>query len=118
MVSNDFFMGNFVNWEGEPITRTPYTHSYSYETFVTLQKKKKYKDCIYSDRLLQWDRNKHGRLCQKYFGNTAHTWSNRDSFKIEKFLQDYTDNKDLKLVGIMQGCNQSSGYPFWVFMYD
>ena len=80
--------------------------------------KQDYSSVLYSDRLFQWDYEKHDRLCKKHFGNEGQYWNNRSPKSIQAFLRDYTENQELILVGIMEGCNLSSGYPYWVFMYD
>lgn len=74
-------------------------------------------DTVYSDRLLQWDYEKHNSLCKKYFGNEGQYWSGRDPKTIEKFLQDYLEKPNLVLCKIEQLENQSNGYPYWRFDY-
>ena len=113
--------GMYVDENGEPIERTPLTHPYNYESFVTWQKKgtskKDLNGAVYSDRLYQWDAKKHNELCQKHFGNEGQYWNEREPEKIEAFLRDYWEKPETELLMIMQGCNQSSGYPLWIFFY-
>jgi hypothetical protein len=71
---------------------------------------------VYSDRLLQWDYNKHNELCEKYFGNKGQLWSNRDPKLIESFLCDYM-GKPIKLTKIDKTENRATGYPIWIFFY-
>jgi hypothetical protein len=72
---------------------------------------------VYSDRLVQWDYDKHGDLCLKHFGNKGQYWDSREPSKIEAFLRDYLDEENLVLIKITQHCNQSNGYPCWQFDY-
>jgi hypothetical protein len=74
---------------------------------------------IYTDRLLQWDWNKHNRLCRKHFGNEGQLWDNRDPKKIEAFLSDWTEKK-VTLIANIQYVNMASGYPVWRldFLYE
>lgn len=72
---------------------------------------------VYSDRLFQWDPEKHDGLCLKYFGNTRQYWDNRSPELIEQYLRDYTNKPELILGRITQETNQSSGYPYWRFDY-
>jgi hypothetical protein len=108
----------YSDWNGKPIERTPDEYPYSYDAYVITKAKNDYQDTFYSDILLQWDYKKHNELCKKHFGDESQYWSNRSTEKIEAFLQDYSNNPTLKLVGIMTGCNVSNGYPYWIFMYD
>ena len=111
-------ISRYVDWDGKPISRTPDEYRYSYDAYVVSKKADNYKHVVYSDRLLQWDYNKHDKLCQKHFGNKSQYWDGRSFEKIESFLRDFFDDKELQLVGIMKGCNISSGYPYWIFMYN
>ena len=108
----------YVDWKGNPVSRTPEDYSYSYDAYVISKKAEEYQHVVYSDRLLQWDYDKHNELCKKHFGNEGQYWSGRGFDKIEAFLQDYYDLPKLELVGIMEGCNVSSGFPYWVFMFN
>ena len=111
----------YENEMGEPIERTPLTHPYNYESFVTWRKTgvepKKIPTVVFSDRLFQWDTKKHDELCNKHWGNRGQYWDKREPEKIEAFLRDYNDDQTIELLMVMQGCNQSSGYPLWIFFY-
>lgn len=100
---------------GKPIKRTPITHPYSYDGFVTykVHDDTEANNTIYTDRLLQWDWDKHNELCKKHFGNEGQYWSERSPDKIEAFLRDWCDDPELILVRVMQYCNQATGYPLW-----
>lgn len=76
---------------------------------------KKPNDTIYSDRLLQWDHNKHDRLCKKHFGNTSQYWNNRKPKKIEAFLRDWANDESIVLCRVTEYLNHSNGYPLWRF---
>ena len=104
---------------GQPVRRTKMSHPYSYDGFVLWRggANKEATGTIYSDRLLQWDWDKHNRLCEKHFGNKGQLWDNRDPKLIEAFLRDWCEDPGLKLIFIMEYCNQASGYPCWRFDY-
>lgn len=108
----------YVDWQGNPVKNTPSKAPYSYDAYVIHKEKQEYQHVVYSDRLRQWDSKKHDDLCFKHFGNTNQYWDNRKREKIEAFLQDYYGVYNLKLVGVMKGCNVSSGYPYWIFFFD
>ncbi len=101
---------------GKQIERTPATHPYSYDAFVTYRngENNETKEVLYSDRLLQWNHEKTRKLMKKHFKNDGDYYSQRAPKDIEAFLSEYLE-KDIKLILIMEGCNQSSGYPYWVF---
>lgn len=104
---------------GQPVRRTKISHPYNYDDFVLWRggENKEANGSAYSDRLFQWDPKKHDRLCMKHFGDKGQYWDNRDIQKIEAFLRDYNDDPKLKLIYIMQCCNQATGYPCWCFCY-
>ena len=109
----------FVDLNGNPVKRTPFTHTYNYDEYV-IYKDENFKeekcDVVYSDRLFQWNYDKFNRCCQEVFKNQGQYFSERDPKEIEKFLSLYFE-KEVKLMAITQGCNASTGYPYWVFFY-
>lgn len=112
--------GVYLNQDGKPIEKTPLSHPYNYESFVVWQKegfdcKGEFVGAVYSDRLFQWDTKKHDELCMKHFGNRGQYWDKREPEKIEAFLRDYWERPDTELLMVMQGCNQATGYPVWIF---
>jgi hypothetical protein len=109
--------GEFVDEGGHPVRKTKYSHPYNYDPFVLWQGEGESNAADYSDRLLQWDYDKHNELCMKHFGNVRQRWNDRDPQKIEAFLRDYHNRPEIKLVKIMEMCNVSSGYPLWCFFY-
>lgn len=109
--------GRYVDEHGRPVKRTPLTHPYSYDPYVIWQAEGDANGGCYSDRLLEWDWDKHNELCRKHFGDDGQRWDNREPEKIEAFLRDFHGIPDLKLIRIMQGANQSSGYPYWYFAW-
>lgn len=72
---------------------------------------------VYSDRLLQWDYDKHNELCRKHFGNEGQYWKNRQPEKIEAFLRDWMNDQSVVLCRIEEHTNQSNGYLLWRFDY-
>lgn len=109
----------YIDENGHPVERTPHTHPYSYDMYVQWRglPNKGVNGSIYSDRLLQWDWDKHNELCRKHFGNEGQYWSDRDPEKIQDFLRDWCQDPGLKLHYIMQGCNVSNGFPVWCFLF-
>ncbi len=109
----------YVDENGRPIERTPITHRYNHDSYVEWRglPNEGTNGSIYSDRLLQWDFDKHDRLCMKHFGNKGQLWSDRDPEKIEAFLRDWCEDPELKLHYIMRCCNQATGFPIWCFVF-
>lgn len=108
----------YVDEHNNPIERTKLTHPYSYDGYVLWRggDNDEIKNTVYSDRLREWNYKKTERLNEKYNTN-INSWKEKDPKKIEKFLQDYCDNPEIKLILIMEYCNQSTGYPVWRFDY-
>jgi len=112
------YISPYRDWDGNAVERTPNEYRYSYDAYVQYKKEDKYEHCVYSDRLLQWDYEKHNKLCKNHFDNEGQYWDNRSIENIEAFLRDYYDKQDLELIGKMEGCNVSNGYPYWIFMFN
>ena len=108
-----------VDLEGNPVERTKRTHPYSYEAFVLFDFRKKggpeSNAGAYSDRMMQWDWNKHNNLLLKHYGDQGQSWNRRDPDSIEAYLRDYFDKPELRLCYVLEGCNVSNGYPYWYF---
>lgn len=117
-MGNIMFYPQFLDWDGNEVERTPDKYRYSYDAYVTYKKADKYKHAAYSDRLFQHDYKKYNKLCKKHFGNEGQYWDDRSEKKIQAFLRDFYGKPKLELVGIMNGCNASNGFPYWVFMFD
>ncbi len=117
--NNIIYYSPYKDEFGNNVERTPATHPYSYDGYVTWRggKNEEVTSTIYSDRLSQWDYKKTEELKMKHFGNKGDWFSQRRPKAIESFLRDYTENPNLKLIFIMEYCNQSSGYPLWRFDY-
>lgn len=99
----------------ENLSKTKYSHPYTYDPFLIFfneEAKQEPTDSIYTDRLLEWDWDKHNHLCQKHFSNQGQYWNDRDPKKIEAFLCDWVGKK-VTLVANIQYVNMSSGFPVW-----
>lgn len=113
----------YVDLNGNPVKRTPIGYPYSYDDFVIWKHEdfnNEGRHSVYSDRMMSWDCGKFNRCCQEVFGNTGQFFNDlneRPPKDIEKFLCMYLE-KEVKLTAIIQGCNRSNGYPYWVFIYE
>ncbi len=108
------------DFDGNPVKRTRDEYPYSYDPYVTHRngKKDEVTHTVYSDRLFQWDSEKYNKCCTEVWKNQGQDFEQRSPGSIEKLLQLYTDDPTLRLIGIMQGANVSSGYPYWIFLYN
>jgi len=117
----EMFDSRFLDLNGNPVERTKKEYPYSYDSFVVWQEdyNKEKSNAVYSDRLLQWDRNKFEECCMEVWGNQGQYFyeDDRQPDEIERFLCKYFGKK-IKLTAIMEGCNFSSGYPIWTFFYE
>lgn len=111
----------FVGINGEPVERTPVEYPYSYDPYVL----HKSPDCdprnsciVYSDRMMQWNYDKYMN-CIKMMpeedqaGQMFHHASLRG---VSLFLS-YYYVKVCNCTAILEGCNVSNGYPYWIFYY-
>lgn len=108
-----------IDEHGNAVKRTKLSHPYTYDGFVTFRAGPNLEanGTVYSDRLWQWDYTKTDELCYKHFGTKGQYFNRRSPAHIEAFLRDWIGDPELKLVLIMEYCNQSSGYPVWRFDY-
>lgn len=109
----------FVDLNEKPIKRTPFSHPYNYDEYVIWKNScgVDNSNAVYSDRLYQWDYEKYNKCCQETFKNQGQSFDKREPKEIEKFLSMYFE-KEIKLTAVTQGCNQATGYPYWVFFYE
>lgn len=104
---------------GEAITKTKYTHPYSYEPFEVYSNKEVDTDSsAYDDRMRSWDWDRFADGCNLVFGDRAQTFSTRSADKIEEFLRYYFKKPNLILTRIVEGCNVANGYPYWYFEWN
>lgn len=66
----------------------------------------------YSDRLWQWDYEKARKACEGIEGRMTHWGPDSAS----KFLSAYY-GRPIECLALAEGCNPSSGYPYWIFWY-
>lgn len=109
----------YIDLEGKEIKRTPECHPYDYDSFVLWKGEyhKEFSHVAHSDRLYEWDSKKFDSCCKKVFGNTGQLFNKRSPKKINKFLNMYL-GKEVVLTAILQCCNQSTGFPYWCFLYE
>lgn len=108
-----------IDANGNQVGRSKLTHPYNYDPIVQWRGGTKANNTVYSDRLLQWNYNKHNELCRKHFGDVAQLWDSKERTpeKIQDFLREYLDKPDLVLCVVTEYCNQSTGFPYWRFDY-
>jgi len=112
------YFHSFRDLNGNLVNRSKFDYPYSYDEFVFWigDYKKGESETVYSDRLYSWDSEKYNKCCLKVWNNKGQYFDNRKPEDIEKFLSLYMDMK-IKLTAIVEGCNVSNGYPYWVFYY-
>ena len=107
----------YIDEFDNPVEKTKNKFPYSYDGFILHRfgPNSEVDSTIYSDRFKLWDNEKFNLLKEKYFKNKGDYWPTSEPELIEKFLQEFFDKSDLKLIFIMEYCNISSGYPYWRF---
>jgi hypothetical protein len=108
--------------EGLPVPVTRHMSPYAYSTFVQYDDGSTLGDPrVVCPELLMFHSNsiirmeKYDKLAKEHFDNRGHYWDDRQPDTIENFLRVIVDEPKLVLRRILQGCNASSGYPFWIF---
>jgi hypothetical protein len=112
--------GEYRGLNGEPVERSPLLFPYSYDEFV-IYKTEEYEttdSSVYSDRMKQWDGEAFKKACATVWPEnpSCQSFHSRSPEDINKFLNLYL-NKEVKLTAILQGCNASNGYPYWLFVF-
>lgn len=108
----------YVDLNGNPVKRPPDEYPYSYDEHV-LFKSNDYREddsWVYSDRMMEWDWAKFNRCVKEIWHDESQYFSHRKPKDIERFLSMYHD-KEVHLTAVLQGCNVSNGYPYWVFAF-
>lgn len=119
-MQDGLYDSRFLDLDGKPIKRTPFSYPYNYDEYVIWKDKSfdaKESNAVYSDRLFQWNYEKYNKCCQEVFKNEGQYFDKREPKEIENFLSMYFEKK-IKLTAVVQGCNQATGYPYWVFFYE
>lgn len=98
--------------------KSKYSHPYSYSPIIIFgEDNGKEQECVYSDRMFQWDYEKTEKLLMKYFGKPSQYFNDKDPAIVEKFLQERFGYHNLKLLMIVEWCNVATGYPLWSFHF-
>lgn len=103
-------------WVDPSRTRDKRDYSYSYDEFFIFGSRSviaRVAGADYSDRLWQWDHQKADSLWAKH---VATRWAHATGEQLSAFISAY-HGKDLKVVALAEGCNPSSGYPYWIIWY-
>ncbi len=110
----------YCDLNGRPMERTPWSHPYSYDEFVIFKSERfdPMDRMVYHDRMLQWDRGAFSRAVREVWPDKPHgqMFSGKEPKYINRFLDLYF-GKAVELTAVLQGCNVSNGYPYWIFAY-
>lgn len=70
---------------------------------------------VYSDRLAQWDSDK-AKAARDAVADLKCIYGHWGKDGTSKYLSAYF-GKPVEAVAVAEGCNVSSGYPYWIFWY-
>jgi len=110
----------FVDENGKPVDRNPIDYPYSYDNHAIYRngRNDEITNTEYSDRLMTSNSKKHKSLCNEIFGSPYANWSESPANLIEKFIKKFFNyDHDVKLILLMKGCNNMSGYPYHILRY-
>lgn len=101
-------------WVDPNRTKSKSSHPYSYDAFyIWRDKNLKDSGTVYHDRMQQWDYSKFEEACKLTEGKR---FSQYNRAEVSKFLSAYF-NKKIKATALVEGCNASNGYPYWIFYF-
>lgn len=95
--------------------RTKFTHPYSYDPITLFSSTTKATDSVHTDRMDQWDHTKYQECAAKHLKRVH--FDRQTPSDVEAFLRAYMDNDKVVLTGIIEYCNQATGYPTWRLDY-
>ncbi len=104
------------SWNGEPKHyRNKFTHPYNYDAFYLIGTPVDISraQACYSDRYRLWDVSKFKRAMEAT-GDAR--WDRMTLEQLDAFVKVY-HGKSYMAVGLVEWCNQSSGYPVWSVHY-
>lgn len=109
--------GGPVDLEGRPVKKTKISNPYNYDGFVLhrLGPNGDIDGCSYTDRIFQWDRDKAQRCAEEHMDDRR--WDMVRPEQIQAFLRAFFDDPEIRLIAVMEWCNQATGYPTWSLHY-
>lgn len=96
--------------QDRPDNRTKEEWPYSYSEHYLVGTARKGDSAVYSDRLSQWDRVSFSRAWDRT-GSYTQSLSKASDFMTTYF------NRPMTVTAVAEGCNVSSGYPYWIIWY-
>jgi len=85
---------------------------YSYSEFYIFRTGKKHDDAFYSDRMHQWDAAAWERAWKK----VPRRFDQMSPSDASKWMTEYM-GKPVTVTALAEGCNASSGYPYWIVWF-
>lgn len=100
--------------------RDKWSHPYNYDPYLIFgpdpKEKVEVTGSMYSDRMYQWGPAKYNAAATKVFGDQRQVFHGTSPEQFEQFLCAYLE-KPVKLVRVIEHCNQATGFPLWYFDY-
>jgi len=107
--------GLYVDMEGRDVERPKSEHQYRYTYSPFVVRRYGTNDEIscadYTDRLRQWDHEKHDRLYKKHLSGKS--WATASKSSVESFMRDYHDDQTIRLIVVQEHCNMATGFTLW-----
>ena len=109
-----------IGWDGQVVTRTPSSHPYAYDAYF-IWKSDAFREtdhAVYSDRMYSWNSKAFNAAVAATWPKTpmSQMFGGKMPTDINRFLNLFY-GKEVELTGVLQGCNVSNGYPYWIFAY-
>lgn len=117
---DEFDRRNF-HWGKEQ--RTKFTNPYNYDMYTVWASSVGVEGngSAYSDRIWEWDRAKADAIAKAVWPEKGEKWFSSVD-KVETFLQLFftggnSGHGNIRLVRMVDGCNQATGYPLFLFIW-
>jgi hypothetical protein len=114
---DDLSSYNTTRWVNPNQTNSKQEFPYSYSEFFISGSHETIRQpgvtAAYSDRLWQWDYDKATKLWAEHVGRN---WQYAALSELSAFISAY-EGKKLVAVALAEGCNPSTGYPYWILWY-
>lgn len=94
---------------------TPEQRPYGYSEFYIWRKSDKLQNAVYDDRMREWNKTAwdHARTTVAV-GKRISQFTQKEA---TEFLSIYW-NKNVTCTALAEGCNASTGYPYFIFFYE
>ncbi|MAZ56792.1 hypothetical protein CL653_03300 [bacterium] len=98
--------------------KSPHEYPYSHSPILCFDTGEEARHTVYHDRMMRWDFDKYEKIAQRYLKSPGQAYlESKSRDLLEKLLQGYFANSDIRLVRMIHYCRPDNGYPNYRFDY-